>query len=242
MADHVADADAPGTARLAARNHLGLAERWGVFDDDAPPVASLADGEPTVLDCAGLEPAPAGAVVRAVADGLYAAREAGGLDRLPWLFVDEAHAFFDGVAAPALRRLLTRGRAPGVSLVAATQRPGALPAVALSQADLLVAHRLTAADDVAALVSAAPDTLADRIRDRVPTAVGDAAVVDDVTESVHAVAIRERRTPHRGESPRASRLSGSSGGGAPAPDRDRGTNGDPDRGGGDGPARSETAE
>jgi hypothetical protein len=143
-------------------------------------------------------------VVHAVARGLYEARLADELDVLPWLFVDEAHVAFDGVAAAALTTLLTRGRAPGVSLVCATQRPGTLPSVVTSQADLLVAHRLTAETDVAALAACEATYVEGRLRDRLPTACGEAFVVDDHTESVHVVRVRERETPHEGASPRAS--------------------------------------
>jgi hypothetical protein len=232
MRAHVADAPVDGPTRRAADNHLRLADAWGVFDAAGLAPATLADGAVTVVDCAGLGDAPTNAVVRAVARGLYDARVravevaagsgatdcAGGcadrggwsdgtdgpLRRLPWLFVDEAHVAFDGVAAPALRTLLTRGRAPGASLVAATQRPGALPGVAVSQADLLIAHRLTAEPDVEALAAATPTYLRGTLRERLPDAVGAALVVDDVTESVHAVRVRERETPHEGTSPRAS--------------------------------------
>jgi hypothetical protein len=145
-------------------------------------------------------------VIHAVARGLYDARVAGRLDPLPWLFVDEAHVAFDGVAAPALRTLLTRGRAPGVSLVCATQRPGALPSVVASQADLLVAHRLTAEDDVAALAACEATYVDGRLRERLPSERGEALVVDDHTESVHVVRVRERETAHQGGSVRASTL------------------------------------
>ncbi|SMO39641.1 ATP-binding protein [Halorubrum cibi] len=201
----VSETDAPDRTRRAVRNHLRLAESWGVFDAAAPPVTSFAaSGDPTVLDLSGVPESAAGAVVRAVARGLYDARVNGTVDRLPWLLVDEAHAFFDGVADPALRTLLTRGRAPGVSIVCATQRPSALPAVAVSQSDLLVAHRLTAGPDVDALAAAEATYLSGDLAARLPTGVGEALVVDDASETAHAVRVRERRTPHGGENPRAS--------------------------------------
>ncbi|MFC7187981.1 ATP-binding protein [Halorubrum yunnanense] len=207
LRDRVAEADAPTDARRAAANHLRLAASWDVFDADAPPIASLAaDRSPTALDLAGVPEAAAAAVVRAVARGLYDARIDGDLDRLPWLLVDEAHAFFDGVADPALRTLLTRGRAPGVSLLCATQRPGALPSVAVSQSDLLICHRLTAERDVARLAEAEATYLAGDLAERLPTGTGEALVVDDATETAHTVRVRERRTPHGGGSPRASDL------------------------------------
>ncbi|GAB3701630.1 ATP-binding protein [Halorubrum pallidum] len=204
--ERIEASNAPEAARRAADNHLRLARSWGVFDADAPAIESFAaDGTPTVLDLSGVPERAAAAVVRAVARGLYDARVDGALDRLPWLLVDEAHAFFGGVAEPALRTLLTRGRAPGVSLVCATQRPGALPSVAVSQSDLLVAHRLTAEGDVARLAEAEATYLAGSLASRLPTGTGEALVVDDATETAHTVRVRERRTPHGGGSPRASR-------------------------------------
>jgi len=155
----------------------------------------------TILDVAGLDAAPMNAVVRGVAATLYDARVTDSLDRFPWLLVDEAHAFFDGVAEPALERLLTRGRAPGVSLVLATQRPGTVPPVAVSQSDLLLAHRLTAESDIEALARARPSYLEGSLQERLPSETGAVTVLDDATETVHVARIRERTTPHGGESP-----------------------------------------
>jgi len=200
MRAFVAAADAPDAARRGAANHLRLAASWDVFAADGFVAADLA-ADPTVLALAGLERAPMNAVVRAVGTALYDGRVADRLERLPWLLVDEAHAFFGGVAEPALRRLLTRGRAPGVSLVAATQRPAGLPDVAVSQADLLVAHRLTGEADRAALASARPSYLHGSLGERLPDATGEALVFDDATERAHQVRVRERRTEHGGESP-----------------------------------------
>jgi phosphoglycolate phosphatase-like HAD superfamily hydrolase len=207
MCEFVADAPAERGSRRAARNHLRLAEAWGVFDPDGLTAPGLTD-QPTVLDCSGLARAPSNAVVRAVADALYDARvEADG--PLPWLLVDEAHAFLDGtrdekrVAAPALRRLLTRGRQPGVSLVLATQRPAALPDVAVSQSDLLIAHRLTGEADRQRLAAARPGYLTEALSTRLPERPGEALVVDDASEQVHPIQVRERRGTHGGAAPRA---------------------------------------
>ncbi|MDS0296453.1 ATP-binding protein [Halogeometricum luteum] len=194
---------APDAVR-AARNRLRRAASWDVFDPEGLDAAALCGAEATVLDCSGLDPAPANAVVHAVARALYDARVRESVVRLPWLLLDEAHVFFDGLAAPALRAILTRGRAPGVSLVAATQRPSALPAVALSQSDLRVVHRLTAGPDVRALTAAEPTYLRGGVEARMPARPGDALVVDDAAETAYDVRIRERDTPHGGDSPRAS--------------------------------------
>ncbi|ELZ30044.1 ATPase [Halogeometricum pallidum JCM 14848] len=193
---------APETVR-AVRNRLRRAASWDVFDPDGLDAAALCGPEATVLDCAGLDPAPANAVARS----LYDARLRESVARLPWLFLDEAHVFFDGLAAPSLRAILTRGRAPGVSLVAATQRPSALPDVALSQSDLRIVHRLTAGPDVRALTAAEPTYLCEGVEARMPTRPGEALVVDDAAEAAFDVRIRERDTPHGGDSPRANEVS-----------------------------------
>ncbi|MFC6826789.1 ATP-binding protein [Halopelagius fulvigenes] len=204
MREFIADADAPAATVRAAGNRLSRAEAWAVFDPDGLDADELAGGEATVLDVSSLDPAPMNAAAYAVASGLYDARVSGTVDRLPWLFLDEAHAFFDGVAGPALETILTRGRAPGVSLVAATQRPSALPDVAVSQADLRVIHRLTAGPDIDALAAANPTYLGSTLRERLPAAPGEALVVDDAAEAVRDVTVRRRHTPHGGASPRAS--------------------------------------
>lgn len=208
MRAHIDGTDAPQIDKRAARNHLHLAESWDVFDATGLEAADLAGPEITIIDVSGLESAPMNAVCRGVAEALYRARVTETIERLPWLLLDEAHTFFSGVAEPALERILTRGRAPGVSLVAATQRPSAVPELCLSQSDLLFAHRLTAQTDLEALVAAQPTymngSLADA--DRLPEAPGEVVVVDDSTETVHAVQIRTRETAHGGDSPRASNV------------------------------------
>ena len=200
----------------AATNRLNRPAAWAVFDADGIDTGTLGAGAVTVLACSALDDAPANALVAGVSDALYRSRVGGesaaagcaddstGVDRLPWLFVDEAHTFLSGVARAPLRRILTRGRAPGVSLVAATQRPSALPDVAVSQSDLRIVHRLTAGPDVRALSAADPAYLDGDVSESMPTAPGEALVIDDTAEAVRTVAIRERDTPHGGSSPRAS--------------------------------------
>ncbi|WP_324756241.1 ATP-binding protein [Haloarcula montana] len=200
----VENTDADRSTRRGAANHLSLAADWNVFDPDGLDPTAFDSPGVTVLDLSGQTREPAGAVLAAVATTLYRGRVDGTTTRLPWILVDEAHAFTDGVAAGPLRRLVTRGRQPGVSLWLATQRPSALPAVAVSQADLVLAHRLTARTDIEALTAARPTYLDGEWSTRLPDEPGEALVVDDTTESVHHVRVRERRTPHGGDSPCAS--------------------------------------
>jgi DNA helicase HerA-like ATPase len=207
MRAFVADADtkADRATRRAADNHLALAESWGVFVPNGLTASELVESPTgTVLDLSALDSDPANAVLRAVASDLYDRCVRGRPPHLPWLLADEAHGFFDGVAEAALRTVLTRGRQPGLSLVAATQRPSALPSVAVSQADLLLAHRLTARADLDALAAARPTYLGGSFEERLPANPGEVLLVDDATESVHAVRVRERETPHGGDSPSAT--------------------------------------
>jgi len=198
MKEWVADADAAAAPRRAAQNHLALADSWECFAPNAPtPRDLLADG--AVLDGTGLATTALQAVVAGVATGLYQAA----LDEarvLPWLLVDEAHACATGAASAAIDTLYTRGRAPGASVVLATQRPSALPETAVSQSDLVVAHRLTSQRDVDALSETQPTYLSGTVREKLPSRTGDALVVDDATETVCTVRVRERRTEHDGES------------------------------------------
>lgn len=208
MIQLVDTADAADDDRRAALNHLTLAKSWGVFDAGGLDVADLGGEACTVLDVSDLGDAPMNAVCRGVGEALYRARLAETLDRLPWLLVDEAHTFFEGVARPTLHRLLTRGRAPGVSLVCATQRPSAISEVGVSQADILISHRLTAGEDVDSLAQTQPTYMSSSLREQMPTDPGEVLIVDDSTETVHAATIRERATPHGGGSPRVSELQG----------------------------------
>lgn len=204
MVESIESADAPRPDRRAARNHIELASSWGVFDAAGIDATRLASGDATVLDISGLDDAAMNAVVRGVAEALYRARINERIKRLPWLLIDEAHTFFQGVARGALHRVLTRGRAPGISIGLATQRPSALSDISISQSDILIAHRLTARDDLAALEAVQPTYMEMGLEDRLPTAPGEAVVVDDAAEAVQHAQIRPRDTPHGGKSPSAS--------------------------------------
>ncbi|WP_336327056.1 ATP-binding protein [Halovenus sp. HT40] len=207
MREQIRETDADRADRRAAINHLGMAERWGIFDAaQGLDAQRLAGPEVSVLDLSGLADEPMNAVARAVAESLYQARVNEAIKRVPWLLVDEAHTFFQGVAQSALETILTRGRAPGVSTVLATQRPGAVSDVGVSQSDILLAHRLTAQSDVDALKLAQPTYMNESIEEQMPTQTGEAIIIDDATETVHAAQIRERKTTHDGESATAEEV------------------------------------
>jgi len=204
MREGAEHSQAPRETVQAVRNHLTLAARWGVFSPDGLTTDELLDPAVTVIDASSLGPRALAALTAAVARGLYDTAVGRDLDRLPWLLVDEAHAVVDTVAEPALRTIVTRGRQPGVSLVLGTQRPAAIPEVAISQADLVLSHRLTATADLEALAAARPTYMDESILERMPDGLGEAVVIDDATETAVTVQVRDRRTPHGGASARAS--------------------------------------
>ena len=129
---------------------------------------------------------------------------------LVWLFVDEAHEFLPlhgkTVATDALVQLLREGRQPGISLVLATQQPGQIHRDAMSQSDIVISHRVTAAPDLEALNSIMQSYLLASIKkymDDLPNSKGSAIVLDDNSERIYPMKIRPRFTWHGGEAPTA---------------------------------------
>ena len=129
---------------------------------------------------------------------------------LVWIFVDEAHEFLprEGKtpATDALIQLLREGRQPGISLVMATQQPGKIHTDAMTQADVVIAHRVTAKPDVESLNEIMQTYLLEDIRqqmDDLPAFKGSAIILDDNSERIYPIRVRPRFTWHGGEAPTA---------------------------------------
>ena len=132
---------------------------------------------------------------------------------LVWIFIDEAHEFLPKVgktsATDALVQLLREGRQPGISLVLATQQPGQIHKDVMTQSDIVIAHRLTAAPDIEALNSIMQTYLLDNIRkyiDDLPSLKGSAIILDDNSERIYPMRVRPRFTWHGGEAPTAVKV------------------------------------
>jgi DNA helicase HerA-like ATPase len=132
---------------------------------------------------------------------------------LIWIFIDEGHEFLpkEGktAASDALIQLLREGRQPGISLVLATQQPGVIHRDAMTQADVVIAHRLTAQPDIEALNSIMQTYLLESIRrsmSELPSLKGSALILDDNSERIYPIRIRPKFTWHGGESPSAIRV------------------------------------
>jgi uncharacterized protein len=132
---------------------------------------------------------------------------------LVWIFIDEAHEFLpkEGKtsATDALVQLLREGRQPGISLVLATQQPGQIHKDVMTQSDIVISHRLTAAPDIQALNDIMQTYLLDDIRkyiDELPSLKGSAIILDDNSERIYPMRVRPRYTWHGGEAPTAVKV------------------------------------
>lgn len=127
---------------------------------------------------------------------------------LVWLALDEAHELlpYEGktAASEALITILREGRQPGISLILASQQPGKIHTDVMTQADTVIAHRLTARMDVDALGRLTQSYMRqglEREIDNLPRVNGAAVIFDDANERIFPVQMRPRFTWHGGGSP-----------------------------------------
>ena len=131
---------------------------------------------------------------------------------MPWLIVDEAHEFLpaEGMAASsqALITILREGRQPGVSLILATQQPAKIHTDAITQSDIVLAHRLTASFDLEALdkIFLSYNSKGSKaLFNSMPKTKGCAIIMDDKNERLHTMQVKPRISWHGGEDPNAIR-------------------------------------
>jgi DNA helicase HerA-like ATPase len=133
-------------------------------------------------------------------------------DRAPlvWLIIDEAHEFLpiegQTAATDALVTILREGRQPGISLVLATQQPGKIHTDVMTQADVIIGHRITARIDIDALGQLMQSYMReglDKFLNELPRVAGAAVILDDSNERIYPMRVRPRATWHGGESPAA---------------------------------------
>ncbi len=132
---------------------------------------------------------------------------------LVWLFIDEIHEFLPDkgktAATDALIQVLREGRQPGISLIMATQQPGALARDAITQSDIIISHRVTALSDIKALNEIMQSYLLADIKkymDDLPALKGSAIILDDNSERIYPCRMRPKLTWHGGEAPTAIKV------------------------------------
>ena len=127
-----------------------------------------------------------------------------------WLIIDEAHEFLPNKGkTPATLPLITvlrEGRQPGISLVLASQQPGKIHSDVFTQADVVIAHRITANIDVQALGGLMQSYMReglDKQLNLLPSEEGAAIVFDDLNEKLYPIRVRPRYSWHGGSAPSA---------------------------------------
>ncbi|NPA38698.1 MAG: ATP-binding protein, partial [Candidatus Nanohaloarchaeota archaeon] len=211
---------------------LERAKKWGVFSEEAPPLRKIImPNRINILDISQLGLELGGWSTRSLVVGILARKllmyriesrkieekekvygedlRSTYKDYVPvtWMLIDEAHQFLPAQGSNAatlpLLQIIKIGREPGVSLVVATQMPYKLNTEAISQADLVIAHRLTAKKDIHALSEIMQTyqryDLADYF-DAMPREKGSAIILDDNSERIYEVRMRPRKSWHAGES------------------------------------------
>ncbi|MFH1182582.1 MAG: LAGLIDADG family homing endonuclease [Candidatus Woesearchaeota archaeon] len=127
---------------------------------------------------------------------------------LVWIMVDEAHEFLpksgETSATKPLMTLLREGRQPGISLVLASQQPGQIHTDVMTQADVVIAHRITSKVDIDALGTLMQTYMReglDKALNALPDVKGAALLFDDTNEKLYPIRVRPRTTWHGGSSP-----------------------------------------
>ena len=109
-------------------------------------------------------------------------------------------------ATESLISLLREGRQPGISLVLATQQPAKVHDDVLTQADIVLCHRVTAKQDVDALNAMMQSYMEKGLTEAInelPREDGAGVILDDVSERIYPLKVRPKFSWHGGEAPSA---------------------------------------
>ena len=129
---------------------------------------------------------------------------------MTWLLIDEVHEMLPQneitPATNALVSLLREGRQPGISLVLATQQPGKIHDDVITQADIVLSHRLTAKQDIDALNKMMQSYMQQGLTEQInelPREKGAGIILDDTSERIYPFRVRPKLSWHAGASPSA---------------------------------------
>ena len=213
------DRDKRGTEKTkeAILLRLEMAVDWGFFATEYHPIFERFDRHTiNIIDLSVIDPGRYGLrnlIVDVVCRDLFRRRtvarrreELNLSTEIPpiWLAIDEAHQFVptggSSLSKETLIRWVKEGRQPGLSLIVSSQQPAAIDKEILSQCDLILAHKITAMEDIQALNQLSHDYMSSELRSfiRRIDESGAAVFVDDEGESVKMVQIRPRKTKHGG--------------------------------------------
>jgi DNA helicase HerA-like ATPase len=204
---------------------LTVAAQWGVFGNQGVDIEKIVQpGMISVVDVSRLKAAEAWSVrnflVATIAKKIYEYRvlarkeeeiaKIEGMETkkkypIVWLIADEAHNWapsdYETVSSEPFKTIAKQGREPGVSLVVITQMPNKLHQDILSQADMVISHRLTSKADIDALHAVMQTYLLESIWkyiNELPRWPGAAIILDDNLEKMFSVNVRPRLSWHAG--------------------------------------------
>ncbi|MCS7135156.1 MAG: ATP-binding protein [Candidatus Aenigmarchaeota archaeon] len=206
---------------------LTVADSWGVFGEEGVKTDEVMKaGMINVFDVSRLRSTEAWSVrnllVALISKDIYYKRvlarkqeelarvgEIKLKERFPmvWLIIDEAHNFvpsnFETVSTAPLLTIVKQGREPGISLVPMTQMPNKIHPEVVSQADMVISHRLTSKSDLEALHATMQTYMMEDVWKYIQTLPkwrGASIILDDNSERIFQMQTRPRLTWHAGES------------------------------------------
>lgn len=228
MASIEKDERATKETKNALLSRLEAANDWGIFSDKSLRIEELmAPGMVNVLDLSLLGHRVKSLMIGLISKKIFQARmvarkseEKAEIQKfteigrravsklpMPWILIDEAHEYLPEDAntpsSRALVQLIREGRQPGITLVLATQQPGKIHTDVMTQADIVMSHRVTAELDLTALNSIMGTYMQfpmEKYISSLPRFKGAAVVLDDNAEKVYRIRIRPRISWHGGES------------------------------------------
>jgi len=211
------DARAQDKTKEALINRLEMAKAWDIFSNSHEDIWEKLDlNSVNVLDLSVLDPGGYGLanlIVSVLCRDLFIKRvkarqrENLGLAQTPervWVLVDEAQRFVPAgkgtFSKDVLISWVKEGRQPGLSAVFATQQPSSIDNDILSQCDLILCHRLSNREDIAALNRLSQDYLGNELKTYIRHVKdqGEALMLDDFSERMAILKVKERRTLHGG--------------------------------------------
>jgi len=220
--------DASPHVKRSVAMRLAAAKDWGLFDKNAPRIVDYAKaGAVNIIDVSTFKGGLGGQSIREIVVAVLGKRifeermkhrkveeiqemETGRpTSRMPlvWMIIDEAHLFMPkdrpSVAKDVLSNWIRVGRQPGLSLVLATQRIDRMSDDAITQADVVVGHRITSYLDIRALSAVKPTYVGESLDKHLatlPHTRGLAVLMDDVTEKLWVLRVRPRMSWHGGSS------------------------------------------
>ncbi|MCD6477924.1 MAG: ATP-binding protein [Candidatus Aenigmarchaeota archaeon] len=224
------DPDSEKKEKMALVNRFNSAKDWGIFSSKGLSIEGLlGPGKVSIIDVSFFNQVTEGWSVRSLLVGLIsrkvqnirtAARREEEIEtiagfkeiKIPitWLIIDEAHNFLPAegktAASEPLLTIIKQGRQPGISCVLITQRPNKLHEDAISQADLILSHRITAEQDIKALSNIMQTYLLYDIQKYIgnlPREPGAGVILDDNSERIYPMKVRPRQSWHAGGTPTA---------------------------------------